>query len=250
MTALIGALGLLILVPPGVAAAGEDLRMLAPNRAAVGSREVTLAGVGPSRTCSHEAEQSIAKSIEGRQGYFETLAQLPQDVGFVVLSEGGTVNEIVLEAGCATFNGTGLPDGNRYRTAMEQAWRRRQSASDVASAPVNRQPAATPAASPTTVQGGWTGLAKWTGSADATTQPITVTSSELRVLTLGIPSAKVAGQLTIVVHDESGPIQTITSPPLTTKRMDVTLVKTKPGSRVRFVIAGSDVLWGVWAEER
>jgi hypothetical protein len=94
-------------------------------------------------------------------------------------------------------------------------------------------------------------VAKWTGSADARTQPIEVTSGELRLMTLAIPNSSAPARLTVRVRDAGGAsLQTISMGPLTTKQIKVTTVRTAPGARVAFEVEGTGVLWGLWAEMR
>jgi hypothetical protein len=227
--------------------AQESLRVLAMNRAQVGAREVTLAGVVPDAACASQATRDVTAVLGAQRGYFLTVPPLAADQGFVVLESGRTLNELAIETGCGEFAAEGLPRGHRYLTAMARARQtrdaRRAGANAPEGPPTAQKSAPEPAARP------WTGVANWSGSADATTQRITVPSGELRIMTLAIPRGG-PGQVTVVVHDagDGAPLQTIASGPVISKNQDVTPVRLEPGATVYFVISGANVLWGVWAE--
>jgi hypothetical protein len=95
-------------------------------------------------------------------------------------------------------------------------------------------------------------LANWTGSADMTTESITVSAGDLELAWLAIPKGPGPSSLTVVVYDDANAkIHTITSGALTMKRLERSRVcsRTAP-ARVRLAVMGQNVLWGVWAQVR
>jgi hypothetical protein len=96
----------------------------------------------------------------------------------------------------------------------------------------------------------WKVLAKWTGSGDKTTDAVDVPAGEWQVVYLAVPR-KTPSELRIGVAQDTGiALQNVTSGRLTSKRMEVTRVRTESASRIRLAISGADVFWGVWIQTR
>jgi hypothetical protein len=220
----------------GPALAQESVRLLALDRAQLGSRTITLAGVTPGGQCTADAEREVTRRLAGRRGRFAGLPGLPADQG-VVIVDATTVNEMVLETGCGRFDPAGLPADHAHVLAMEQAFERGQSRRTVGSA----ESAGAAEPSPQI-------LANWTGSSDMRTGVISVPAGEWQIAWLAIPRAG-TGELTVVVYDERDtPIHTIKTGPLSGRRLETSPVTMPAESRVYFSIAGVNVFWGLWAQ--
>lgn len=243
------------IIGSGATARAGELRLASDTQVTIDERTLTLVGLVGGEGCVEDAMKTVSAAVGRHVSRFIALPDPGSSAGVVVLDNGRTVNELLLETGCPRFDPTGLPAADPFVKGMARAAARGRSAQVVPVAPptpvgtVTAGAAPSPAALAAAATGAWNIVSKWAGSGERTTDVFVLPAGEVRIVTLAVPSGKPTGQIMVVVRDEQGTIlQTIAAGPLTTKHMTSTPVRLARESRVQLAITGTDVFWGVWAQ--